>query len=197
VPARRGIAGLLQVLVMFVVTLVVARPIALLYSSQPSAAIVRGVALLALACVNAGQFVSILWWRGLTPIGYFSSYGAIAEATYALIVAGLALAPLLGIRAGKRRLGFWAMVERSLGSVAIGLFLTFLYHAAGYGLWALFRPSDQSALVQIIAAPGIVLAERGFEAQMAIPILNFLAFFLAFVYLSWLFLARVIRANPR
>jgi hypothetical protein len=186
---------------MFAVTLFVARPIALLSSSNPSPATVRSVALVSLACVNAGQFAAMLWWRGLTPISYFTSYGAIAEATYFLMIAFLAFAPLLGnqvkVADSRRRPGFWAIVGRSVGSAAMGLLLTFLYHAAGYGLWALFRPSDQSALVQIVAAPGIVLAERGFEAQMAIPVLNFLALFLAFVYLSWLFLARFIRANPR
>lgn len=196
----RGLAGLLQIPFMFVVTLIVARPIALLGSPAPSPANVRGVAFVSLACVNAGQFASILWWRGLTPLNYFTDYGAIAEATYFLLVSFLAFAPLLGSQVGapssRRRPSFWAFVGRCLASAVMALFLTFLYHAAIYGLWALFRPSDQSFLVQVMIAPGIVLADIGFEAQMAIPMLNLLFFLLTFSYLSLLFFTRRTQTSP-
>lgn len=189
---HRGMVYLAQALIMFLVTLVVTPRIVSRTSLPPSPSSLRRVAFVSLVCVVTAEFFAVLWFRSLTIGGYLGSRDGVAEATYVLLLGLVAMGHLLG----KATVGAdWRMIfqrggiaGRLSGSLAVGLVLTVLYHAAGFALFHLLDLRDQSVLTQVMFAPGIVFAGPGFEAQMAAPLLNVVVFSAVFSYLSWIHL---------
>jgi hypothetical protein len=155
-----------------------------------------GVGFLSLGCLLVAEWglTTGLLFHGLAFEGYRSSHDVMSRSVYIVLFGLLGFMPLLVARTVKREgreiPKLWSKAERALASLGLGLILTALYHGFMVLAWTLLHLSDQSLLVQVMLAPGIVLVARGFENQVLIPFANGITFFLAFTYLSWMYLGQ-------
>jgi len=86
-------------------------------------------------------------------------------------------------------------IARAAIALVAGLILSIAYNAAVWFLLASIDPYADGLLAHVLLAPGMLLAGRGFEEQMAILPFNLIVFFFAFAALGGALLSR--RARRR
>ena len=191
-PDLSPLANLLQVPLMFLVTLVVAPLIVSITGLPGERTVLFKVALVSLVCVVFAEFSVVLWFQGFTLSGYLASPDGFPEALYTAFVGFLALVPFAVAPRNEVQLEVVERASRNLNrglaSVGAGVVVTILYHGILLGVGSVFDLQIESRFVQAMLAAGIALAPQGFEAQVLIPILTVPAVFFAASYLCWMYL---------